>query len=86
MKHSTTTATLLFFLPWATIATAATDLVQSRAAFEREVGDEIWNEILFNDAKNMLDPSTVDVSGRCLEILGRNNAEAVKTFDRAGWR
>ena len=40
-------------------------------AFERDVDNEIYDEILFNDAKNMLDPSTVDVSGRCLEVLGK---------------
>ncbi|MHC4393471.1 MAG: squalene--hopene cyclase [Planctomycetota bacterium] len=40
-------------------------------AFERGVDNEIYNEILFNDAKNMLDPSTVDVTGRCLEVLGK---------------
>jgi squalene-hopene/tetraprenyl-beta-curcumene cyclase len=40
-------------------------------AFEKGVQNEIWNEILFNDAKNMLDPSTVDVTGRCLEVLGK---------------
>jgi len=40
-------------------------------AFEREVKNEIWNEIPFNDAKNMLDPSTSDVTGRCVEVLGK---------------
>jgi squalene-hopene/tetraprenyl-beta-curcumene cyclase len=40
-------------------------------AFERDVDNEIYNEILFNDAKNMLDPSTSDVTGRCLELLGK---------------
>jgi squalene-hopene/tetraprenyl-beta-curcumene cyclase len=40
------------------------------AAFEREVSDEVYNEILYNDEKNMLDPSTVDVTGRVLELLG----------------
>ncbi|MFC1706410.1 squalene--hopene cyclase [Planctomycetota bacterium] len=40
-------------------------------AFERGVDNEIYNEILFNDAKNMLDPSTVDVTGRCVEVLGK---------------
>jgi squalene-hopene/tetraprenyl-beta-curcumene cyclase len=40
-------------------------------AFEKGVDNEIWNEIPFNDAKNMLDPSTADVTGRCLEVLGK---------------
>lgn len=40
-------------------------------AFEKGVDNTIWNEILFNDAKNMLDPSTADVTGRCLEVLGK---------------
>ncbi|WP_161624043.1 squalene--hopene cyclase [Methylohalobius crimeensis] len=39
-------------------------------AFELEVNDERFNEILYNDEKNMLDPSTVDVTGRILEMLG----------------
>lgn len=39
-------------------------------AFERDVDDEVFNEILYNDEKNMLDPSTVDVTGRILELLG----------------
>lgn len=39
-------------------------------AFERDVDDEVYNEILYNDEKNMLDPSTVDVTGRILEMLG----------------
>ncbi len=44
------------------------------AAFEREVNDEVYNEILYNDEKNMLDPSTVDVTGRILEMLGHLGA------------
>jgi squalene-hopene/tetraprenyl-beta-curcumene cyclase len=40
-------------------------------AFEREVKNPLWNEIPFNDAKNMLDPSTSDVTGRCVEVLGK---------------
>ncbi len=40
-------------------------------AFEIDVDNEIYNEILFNDAKNMLDPSTSDVTGRCIEFLGK---------------
>lgn len=39
-------------------------------AFERDVDDVVYNEILYNDEKNMLDPSTVDVTGRILEMLG----------------
>lgn len=39
-------------------------------AFELEVNQEVYNEILYNDEKNMLDPSTVDVTGRVLEMLG----------------
>jgi squalene-hopene/tetraprenyl-beta-curcumene cyclase len=39
-------------------------------AFELEVNDEVFNEILYNDEKNMLDPSEVDVTGRLLEFLG----------------
>ena len=39
-------------------------------AFEREVNEEVYDEILYNDEKNMLDPSTVDVTGRILEMLG----------------
>ncbi len=53
-------------------------------AFERDVDNEIYNEILFNDAKNMLDPSTADVTGRCLELLGKIGAErAHPALDRA---
>ncbi len=40
-------------------------------AFEKDNCDETWNKIIFNDANNMLDPSTVDVSGRVIEFLGR---------------
>ncbi len=40
-------------------------------AFERKVENTIWNDIPFNDAKNMLDPSTADVTGRCLEVLAK---------------
>ncbi|HVY61928.1 MAG TPA: squalene--hopene cyclase [Planctomycetota bacterium] len=40
-------------------------------AFERGIDNPIWNEIPFNDAKNMLDPSTSDVTGRCVEVLGK---------------
>lgn len=39
-------------------------------AFERDVDDDVYNEILYNDEKNMLDPSTADVTGRVLECLG----------------
>ena len=39
-------------------------------AFELEVNEEVYNEILYNDEKNMLDPSTVDVTARLLEMLG----------------
>jgi squalene-hopene/tetraprenyl-beta-curcumene cyclase len=40
------------------------------AAFEKDGDNRIFNEIIFNDAKNMLDPSTADVTGRVLEALG----------------
>jgi squalene-hopene/tetraprenyl-beta-curcumene cyclase len=40
-------------------------------AFERKVENTIWNDIPFNDAQNMLDPSTADVTGRCLELLAK---------------
>ena len=40
-------------------------------AFERGIENPLWNEIPFNDAKNMLDPSTSDVTGRCIEVLGK---------------
>ncbi len=43
-------------------------------AFEREVDDKTYDEILYNDEKNMLDPSTVDVTGRILEMLGHLGA------------
>jgi squalene-hopene/tetraprenyl-beta-curcumene cyclase len=39
-------------------------------AFERDVDDEIYNETVYSDEKNMLDPSTSDVTGRVLEFLG----------------
>ncbi|MBI4576798.1 MAG: squalene--hopene cyclase [Planctomycetes bacterium] len=40
------------------------------AAFEKHVDNEIYNEIPFNDCKNMLDPSTADVTARVVEMLG----------------
>lgn len=39
-------------------------------AFELEINNKVFDEILYNDEKNMLDPSTVDVTGRILEMLG----------------
>jgi len=39
-------------------------------AFELEVDNVRFDEILYNDEKNMLDPSTVDVTGRILEMFG----------------
>lgn len=39
-------------------------------AFERDVDEEVYNHIVYNDEKNMLDPSTVDVTGRLLEMFG----------------
>lgn len=39
-------------------------------AFELEIDNHRFDEILYNDEKNMLDPSTVDVTGRILEFFG----------------
>jgi squalene-hopene/tetraprenyl-beta-curcumene cyclase len=39
-------------------------------AFELEIDNARFDEILYNDEKNMLDPSTVDVTGRLLEMFG----------------
>ena len=39
-------------------------------AFERDVDEQVYNHIVYNDEKNMLDPSTADVTGRILEMLG----------------
>ncbi|MGE0707024.1 MAG: squalene--hopene cyclase [Planctomycetota bacterium] len=39
-------------------------------AFELEIDNRRFDEILYNDEKNMLDPSTVDVTGRILELFG----------------
>lgn len=39
-------------------------------AFELEIDNKRFDEILYNDEKNMLDPSTVDVTGRILEMFG----------------
>lgn len=40
------------------------------AAFERNVDNTIYDEVPFNDCRNMLDPSTADVTGRVVEMLG----------------
>jgi squalene-hopene/tetraprenyl-beta-curcumene cyclase len=40
-------------------------------AFEREVDNDIYNEVPLSDSTCMLDPSEVDVSGRCVEVLGK---------------
>ena len=41
------------------------------AAFERGVDNELMREVPMNDLDNWLDPSTADVTGRCLMALGR---------------
>lgn len=40
------------------------------SAFEQGVDDEYVNMIPFNDMENWRDPSTADVTGRCLQMLG----------------
>ena len=40
-------------------------------AFERNIDNKIFNKIPFNDQKNMLDPSTADVTARVIEMVGR---------------
>ncbi len=40
-------------------------------AFERKVDKEIINALPLNDIGNFLDPSTADVTGRVLELLGK---------------
>ena len=40
------------------------------AAFEKNVNREIINHLPVNDIRNMLDPSTSDVTGRVVEMLG----------------
>ena len=40
-------------------------------AFERNVDNPIYDHMLFNDCKNLLDPSTPDVTARVLELMGR---------------
>ncbi len=39
-------------------------------AFDKDVDNPVYNEIIFNDLKSMLDPSTPDVTGRVVELLG----------------
>lgn len=39
-------------------------------AFDKDVNNPIYNKILFNDFKTMLDPSCPDITGRVLELLG----------------
>ncbi len=39
-------------------------------AFERHVDNKIYDEMIFNDCRNMLDPSTPDVTARVTEMLG----------------
>ncbi|MCI0343595.1 MAG: squalene--hopene cyclase [Planctomycetales bacterium] len=39
-------------------------------AFERHVDNKIYDEMIFNDCRNMLDPSTPDVTARVAEMLG----------------
>ncbi|RME76033.1 MAG: squalene--hopene cyclase, partial [Planctomycetota bacterium] len=40
-------------------------------AFERDVDNPIYNEVPISDSTCMLDPSEVDVSGRCVEVLAK---------------
>ncbi|RJP60808.1 MAG: squalene--hopene cyclase [Candidatus Auribacter fodinae] len=40
-------------------------------AFDKDVNNPIYNQILFNDLKTMLDPSCPDITGRTLELLGK---------------
>ncbi len=40
-------------------------------AFERKVDKEIINALPLNDIGNFLDPSTADVTGRAIELLGK---------------
>ncbi len=39
-------------------------------AFDKDVNNPIYNKILFNDFKTMLDPSCPDLTGRIIELLG----------------
>jgi len=39
-------------------------------AFDKDVNNPIYNRILFNDFKTMLDPSCPDITGRVLELFG----------------
>jgi squalene-hopene/tetraprenyl-beta-curcumene cyclase len=40
------------------------------ASFEKNVDQNFWNEIPYNDCKNMLDPSTDDLTARVLGAIG----------------
>ena len=40
-------------------------------AFEKNVDNPIYDHLLYNDCRNMLDPSTPDVTARALELMGR---------------
>lgn len=41
------------------------------AAFERGADNEIYKQVLIGDGQTLLDPSTVDVTGRAVEVLGK---------------
>ncbi len=40
-------------------------------AFDKDVNNPIYNKILFNDFKTMLDPSCPDITGRVIELLAK---------------
>ncbi|MBI4614918.1 MAG: squalene--hopene cyclase [Planctomycetes bacterium] len=54
------------------------------AAFEKDVNKEIINYLPINDIHNMLDPSTADVTGRVLEMLGSIGFTTARPAVRAG--
>ncbi|NUM33314.1 MAG: squalene--hopene cyclase [Candidatus Brocadiae bacterium] len=45
------------------------------SAFEQGVDDDYVDKIPFNDMENWKDPSTADVTGRCLQMLGELKVE-----------
>lgn len=48
-------------------------------AFDKDVNNPIYNKILFNDFKTMLDPSCPDITGRIIELLAKLGYD--RTFD-----
>jgi squalene-hopene/tetraprenyl-beta-curcumene cyclase len=53
------------------------------AAFDVDNTQQLWNEIPFADHKAMLDPSTPDVTGRVLEMLGTTGLGEADRIARA---